>query len=307
MFKLPNLPSPQAEPHELADFAELLAWKNGTTSAREIVAYLGRLDENDRNIGCDDNDDENADELDEVMNEIERRRDACGDGYPFGLDPNGTVLRHILADESYRAEVYRYLLLSTRLNMKNNRVHSDIDGSLLLEELSASVLQCYLGRDRASTFIFGTATQSSFEDKINQLCQRVGEGGCYRNLDDGPVHANDDKLDVVSWIPFSDQKPGKLVVFAQCKTGSNWRGLITQLQPDAFIKRWISKPFVLNPLRALLISEAADRSKWSGTSVYAGLFIDRCRIVDFCDTIDDNLLERIKAWNNAAKDSIELG
>ena len=73
MFRLPNLPSSQAECHELADFAELLAWDKGSISAREIEAYLGRLGENDHNAGCDDNDDENADEIDEVMNELERR------------------------------------------------------------------------------------------------------------------------------------------------------------------------------------------------------------------------------------------
>jgi hypothetical protein len=51
MFKLPGIPSPQAEIHELADFAEWLAWKQGSVSHRQILADLGRLDENEPKRG----------------------------------------------------------------------------------------------------------------------------------------------------------------------------------------------------------------------------------------------------------------
>lgn len=307
MFKLPGLPSPGAEPHELADFAELLAWVKGTTSAREIIAYLGRLDDNDHNIGCDDNDDENADELDEVMNEIERRKTACGDGYPFELESEGTVLRYVVTDHNHRADVYRYLLLSTRLNMKSQRVHAGIDGTALLEEISARVLQCYLGSTRARSIVFGiTAAPTAFEVKVNDLCQKIGEGGNFRNLDDAKVQAKDDKLDAVAWVPFSDSKAGQIVVFGQCKTGSNWEGLDTQLQPTGFIKRWMSSPYLLDPIRALCISEAANRSRWSGVSVYSGLLLDRCRLVDFCESLDSNLLAKLHTWNAAAMTTVQV-
>ena len=69
MFKLPALPSPRADIHELADFAELLALQNesDSVSVREILAYLGRAGDNEYNEGVDDEDDINADALDEVM------------------------------------------------------------------------------------------------------------------------------------------------------------------------------------------------------------------------------------------------
>ena len=308
MFKLPDYPSPKAESHELADFAELLAWSKGSASAREIIAYLGRLDDNDHNIGCEDNDDENADELDEVMNEIERRNSACGEGYPFELELDGTVLRYIPLDENHRSDVYRYLLLSTRLNMKNQRVHADIDGTGLLEEIAARVLQCYLGQTRARSMVFGTASKGKFEEKVNHLCQELGEGGCFSNIDNAAVHANDDKLDTVTWVPFVDKKPGQLVVFGQCKTGSTWGRHVTELQPEAFLKRWMSnRLYLLNPLRALCVSEAADRSRWNGTVAYAGLFLDRCRMVDFCESLDSDLLNRVKVWNTAAYATVDIG
>lgn len=308
MFKLPNLPSARAEINELADFAELLAWQKSSTSTREILAYLGRLDDNDHNIGCDDNDDENADELDEVMTEIERRQMACREGYPFELDLEGTVLRYKTGHDNHRSDVYRYLLLSTRLNMQAQRVQNRIDGTALLEEISASVLKCYLGPVRAKSLVFGTSSDGTFEGKINHLCLELGEGGRYENIDTGAVHAKDDKLDAVAWVPFADKTPGQLVVFGQCKTGSNWEGLSTQLQPDAFLARWTSqKRFLFMPLRAFCLSEAVNRARWNSSVLYAGLIFDRCRIVDFCDSLDDDLLSRIKNWNSAASNSISIG
>ena len=123
MFMLPYLPSEKAEHHELADFAELLAWQKGSASAREIIAYLGRLDDNQDNAGCDDNEDETTNELDGVMIELGRRSNACGQGYPFTLELAGSVLRHVPGASEARSDVYRYLLLATRLNMKSHSRH----------------------------------------------------------------------------------------------------------------------------------------------------------------------------------------
>jgi len=107
VFKLPEPPSPQADPHELADFVELLCWHRGSASERDIVAYLGQVDDNDDNSGCDDDDDQNSEALAEVMNEIERRENACGSGYPFQLDLEGTVLRHIGDENNHRSMIYK--------------------------------------------------------------------------------------------------------------------------------------------------------------------------------------------------------
>lgn len=303
MFKLPNPPSVKADTHELADFAELLAWVRGTASAREIVSYLGRLEENDDNVGCDDADDENYAELDEVMNEIERRRDACQRGYPFSLELEGTVLRYTNSENDHRADVYRYLLLSTRLNMTANKIHAEIDGTKLLEELAAGVLKCYLGMTRAKSIVFGTAAGGSFKEKINNLCRELGEGSGFKNLD-AKLNANDDKLDTVSWIPFSDTKPGQLIIFGQCKTGTNWRDSLAQLQPDVFVRRWIDGTLLITPIRAFCISEAADRGRWNGDALNGGILLDRCRLVDFCDSLEADLHGRILAWNAAARQSV---
>ncbi|OGV72731.1 MAG: hypothetical protein A3K19_02840 [Lentisphaerae bacterium RIFOXYB12_FULL_65_16] len=306
MFKLPSPPSPEADSNELADFVELLSWDAGSASKREVVACLGRVDDNDNNAGCDDDDDENSAFLDEVMNEIERRASACGGGYPFRLDHQGTVLRHEAGSAGIRSVLYRYLLLGTRLNMKDNRIHAGIDGANLLEEVAANVLRNYLGYSRAHTSVFGTSVGGTFQAKIERLCAELHEGVGFESLDDAPVDANDDKLDAVAWVPFSDLLPGQLIVFGQCKTGSNWGGLTTQLQPDAFIKKWMKGTIVVSPIRAFCISEAADRARWKGKCTEAGILLDRCRLVDFCDNLTPDLVDKISHWTNAAKSASAL-
>lgn len=301
MFKLPKLPSPQADVHELADFAELLCWHRGLASKREIVAYLGRVDDNDNNVGCDDDDDENSDFLDEVMNEIERRVSACGVGYPFHLDLEGTVLRYNTDDSNERSILYRYLLLSTRLNMKDTRVHEGIDGALLFEEICAHVLKNYLGASRAKTLVFGTATAGSFHDKIKALCDELREGSGYRNPDEVPSEDRDGKLDIVAWVPFSDCRVGQLIVFSQCKTGTTWEEQVGQLRPDAFVQKWIDGTIAVVPVRSFCVSEACGQSRWNSRSIDAGILLDRCRLVDFCNNIDPTLLSKINCWINAAK------
>lgn len=303
-FKLPSLPSPRANLNELADFVELVAWEQGQVSEREIIAYLGRVDDNELNEGCNDDEDQSTDLLAEVMNEIERRERACRGGYPFGLQKNGTVLEY-LTDRKNETEsiVYRYLLLSTRLDMIKNKVLGGEDGTALLEHLSAHVLKSYLG-SRAKSFVFGTATSSTFAQRIRNLCSNLREGVGFRPLDrNASVTANDDKLDAVAWVPFFDSSPGQLIIFGQCKTGTTWKDLTTQLQPSAFAKRWLNEPFIVDPLRAFCVSEAVDRSRWKTSATSTGILFDRCRIVDYCSGFTTNNLVK---WTNAAKESFSI-
>ena len=51
MFRWPGTPSPRADAHELADFAELSAWQEGSFSLTALSRTLGRLDENDHSNG----------------------------------------------------------------------------------------------------------------------------------------------------------------------------------------------------------------------------------------------------------------
>lgn len=319
MFKLPGIPSPRSNRDELADFAEWVALKQRSVSAREIQAALGRLDENDDNEGCDDNSDDLSDFMDEVMNQLEMRAAACGEAYPFQLNRPGTSLHRLDTLEHPGQLVYRFLLLATRLDMGTNRIHDDVDGADLFEHLSAHILANYLGgpgrvsyetehnilqKNRACSWVFGTGTSGKFEDKVQLLCNLTDEGGGYSNQYGGEHSSKDDKLDIVAWVPFRDRCSSQLMLFAQCKTGSNWKSQVSQIQPDAFGSKWMLRQFVVYPMRVFLVADCLDRTSWGRLQVDAGLFFDRCRIVDFCDDLPEHLLEKIDRWCNAAVTAI---
>ena len=304
------MPSPKAQINELADFAELKCWKSGSVSGREILNYLRQVGEYEDKESCDDSDDKTAILLDDVMTEIEIRKNACGSGYPFTLEREGTVVKCPEAEpEEAQSAVYLYLLLATRLNMKDDRIHAKIDGTTLLEPLSAHAIGSYLGSKKAESLVFGTYAEGGFGDKVDKLCEALCEGGGFKFKSEdkkAPARAKDDKLDVVVWIPFEDRLPGQLIVFAQCKTGTSWRDSSSELQIDIFTKRWIRKSFVVDPIRAFCVAEAVNRAVpfWSHTGVSSGILFDRCRLVEHCSDLPEESLSRVCGWTLEAKKTV---
>ena len=298
MFKWPGTPSSRPPEHELADYAELVCWKQGSTSMNALSADLDRLGENDYSDGVPE-EEELPQVVEEAYLEIERRQEACGDGYPFVIGGKGYTL-HASQEANSNYTIYKYLLLATRLNMKDKRAHAGIDGASLFEELASEAARQYLGL-RAESIVFGTAAgMADFPGKVNDLCKRIKEGDGYVNRNEAPPNERDGKLDVVAWKHFADRLPGKLIAFGQCKTGTNYKDTLTQLQPDSFCKKWLRSPLVLTPMRMFFVAEALSRSRWANTSYDAGLLFDRCRIVDFCDGINGAVLEKVTTWTKAA-------
>ena len=305
MFKWPGTPSPRASKHELADYAELVCWKDNTTSTTVLSADLGRLEENDYSEGVPE-EEEAPQIVAEAYSEIERREEACRYGYPFVVGEQGYTLHASQEVGNHKHIIYKYLLLATRLNMKDDREHAGIDGASLFEELASETAREYLG-DRGESIVFGTAAGSAnFPGKVNDLCKQIKEGDGYVNRGEDPPSEQDGKLDIVAWKHFKDRLPGKLIAFGQCKTGTNYKDELTQLQPDSFCRKWVRSPLILTPVRMFFVAEALSRSRWANTAYDSGLLFDRCRIVDFCNGISEDVLEKVKVWTEAAAKANEL-
>ena len=306
MFKLPGSPSIRADRHEIADFVELQAWRTHSFSTTALGQVLGRLEENDYSQSGVPEDDQNEPIIDEAYSELERRQESCGEGgYPFEIDGSGNVLHYDPQVGNTRHDVYFFLLLATRLRMDTNHEHGGFSGTRLFEEIAALVARRYLGT-RARSMVFGAGKKgNSFRNRINELCSRVEEGeGISQHGENGMSVAKDGRLDVVAWKPFSDQMVGKLVLFGQCKTGTNYRDSLTVLQPDEFIRKFIRSPFVLTPVRSFFVSEALPRSNWRNMAIDAGLLFDRCRVVEFSTRIPSRLKNSVSAWTTAASQSL---
>ena len=311
MFRHPGVPTVRASAHELADFAELTAWRDGGTSTTALSRSFGRIEENDYGDGVPEEDAADRD-AEEACVEMEARSRACGGsaGYPFLIGARGNTLARCPGKLNCRQLVYLYLLLATRLNMRDNRRHAEIDGASLFEKLSAGVARAYLG-SRAESMVFGSASGTGgFRARVADLCRRLGEGNGAR--DAVSPNAKDGRLDVVAWKPFADSWQGKLMIFGQCKTGTEYGDTLTQLQPDAFCAKWLQERPAVLPVRAFFVSEALLRSgasaqrQWHERSTDAGLLFDRCRTVDFCDGVTDDVLEEVRTWTEAAAENNEL-
>ena len=299
MFKWPVPPLPSAPAHEIADFIELVCWKRRSTSINAVGADLRRLDENDYSQGVH-TEEETTGIVEEAFGEVERRNEVCRGGYPFEIDSRGYTLRLVGDSDGRRYVAYRYLLLATRLNMKSSRRHAGIDGALLLEQIAAEAAREYLG-ERAESMVFGSGSSGpGFVAKVNDLCSRIQEGDGFYSRGGGRARVNDGKLDVVAWKHFTDRLPGKLVAFGQCKTGTHYGDSLTQLQPDSFCGKWFRSHLAFVPIRMFFVAEALSRSRWYDMVSDAGLLFDRCRIVDFCDDVSEDVLAKVARWTYAA-------
>ena len=267
------------------------------------MKYLIRIDDNDINGGINDTDEIIQNIIDDVMLEIERRLNACAGGYPFEWknERNNEMLTlHANTYQDAAKLTYIFLLLSNRLDMSVNRTHAEIDGTALLERVSKNVLRVFLGPGSQS-MRFGTSGRGGFQTRLRSLCKALGEGGGLRNRGSEHIHAQDGGLDVVGWIPFADGRPGKLIVFGQCKTGTGWREHLSRLRPLEFSKKWLSEPILVEPIRAHFIAESVGVQEWNDLAISAGLLFDRCRLVEYGADLPETLFADLAAWTDAAR------
>lgn len=295
-YKIPNTPVRGASSHELADYLELLCIVNGGEySINDAQPQIDIISDEDDQEGIMNEDDQIYDDLQFALEEIDRRFYACDGHYPFSTDRNS--IRYSPGESSIEQKmslVYEYMLLATRLNMQQYKISGNIDGSLLFEELSALAVQNYFG-NKAESFVFGTRSQGGFKEKINQLINSLNEGVKAKDPEDPTHDEKDGGLDVVVWKSFSDGKRGKIIGFGQCKTGTEWRNLVGNLDPDEFCKTYFQEQPISKPIRLFFVAESF-KENFEKICRRAGIMFDRCRIMENLVEISDDLCSRIKIW-----------
>ena len=154
MFKL-FTQRPTGEDHiiDICDYMEVksLISKHGEVSLNEILKEF--LEPADEEIpdGVNDYADKIRSRIEMVVAECERRKNACGGNYPFDLEFAGELIKFKGFDEP-SSFTYVYLLLSTRLNMKDNKIFNNINGTEILEFISAEVTKTILDRTAKHSF-----------------------------------------------------------------------------------------------------------------------------------------------------------
>jgi hypothetical protein len=175
--------------------------------------------------------------------------------------------------------------------------------AVLFERLCTLAAHNYFGgeENNAEAIRFGAPRKTpfaKFSQAIDNLCGQLGEGmGCK-----DPALASDtgDRgLDIVAWKHFPDRKPGKLVAFGQCSSGSgDWTKKLNELDGTKFSKKWLQEQLLVPPIRFFFVPRRISNDHWRLVGIDAGIVFDRCRIASCLPELDA-VLKRDCA--NAAK------
>lgn len=268
---LRGVPAPRdlSDSVELADWLELkaLSSRDGNASKSDLASLLRRAGGS------------SAGSLDEVerlclaaFTELESRPTAACDSYPFVVKPP-LILSKPDPIVAYSEYVFCLCLSAWRWA---NAVERPANARQLFEDLSCHAAKNFIGGESLRFASPRSPEIRQFKKAVNRLCELVGEGGGYRALQPA-ARKKDDTLDVVAWKHFPDARYGKLVLFGQCASGSNWISKRSELQPNAFIGQWIGN-FSVDCVRAFFVPHRIRTDAWEETVRKAGIPFDRCRV-----------------------------
>lgn len=280
-----ELPSEIKNPIKLADWMEILTLilPDGNMSYGDLSSSLRRTgayelnEENPEESGYLQ--DERIDEMcGEVFDELNRRAKSADHSYPFLVNRSVLEMKPDSTWENYVAYVF-CLCLSYFGSLDEGVLYFP---RRLFESLSMFA---------AGRFINGKAVKlsppredlpTSFEDAINEVCFRIGEGDGYRKQKvDSRIRPQDDGVDIIAWKHFPDQLPSKIIIFGQCASNKDWEGWrpkLFELQAREFCEQWMLANPTPIPLKSFFVPHRIELGRWSFAARHAGILFDRCRI-----------------------------
>lgn len=292
------------DPHELLDHVELRALTDPdrNSSAAELTSELKVTGSSDA-IEDEDSKDSASEYregiLDAVFTEAEYRIQAVGESYyPFSLERKALISK----DGSF-SSVYTFLLF---LSVFGKDAVPGINAAKLFEDVSALASARYFGcQDTlADTYVFGFPRRigpKDFPTALDDLCRnKIREGEPNRKIPDTKA-MKDASLDVVSWLPFPDQRSAKLIAFGQCATGRDWWEKRSENQPIDWVRLWLTNGPQVIPVKMFFVPHAITTSEWTQLGFLAGIIFDRFRIAHFAEqSISPSLRTEIQNWSKAA-------
>jgi hypothetical protein len=272
----------------LADWLELRAlFSEGGEPARvqELCAQEDlEIDEDSEEIDADD---ARLDDLAaQIGAEVDRRRTALESAYPFSMSDEGDALS-LRADKDWTHGEATYLLSLLLAQASKSDIVSGVVAPLPADLIRARDIFQICGTLAAAThcqgpsfsFGFPRPDSSGFLEKVKQIWAIFGDG-MPRDvaLADSPEDVKDEGIDVVSWRPQPDKKPGTHYLLAQVASGNNWKNKSVVESIKLFHEEWFTvvpatpcEPAVIVPF----FVEGAEMRRSTRTH---GIVIDRGRL-----------------------------
>lgn len=287
-------PSKYSTAEELADYAEYLTLIKKQISIHDIFKEIELISDEIEVSGIVDETDEINIKEEEVIAEIENRICLCQGKYPFELNFVGHSIKLVKEFNCQGHIIYIYFLLSTRLNMQSDRIQSGIDGTKLFENLSALIVRSYFG-NKSKAIVFGTGISGGFDIKLKDVISKIGEGGIPKSY--VSARPKDDKIDIVLWIDFFDNKRSKFIAFGQCKTGTEWIEMSPELDTEVFCNTWFSSQPLFKPIKFFVCSNYFPREKWDYKGYSYGIIFDRFRLIDcLVEPLPNKIFNETTKW-----------
>ncbi len=281
--------------HLYADYCELITlFSNGDYVTP--THFVSRLS-NDGIQVIDDIENDTGDEIGALNDQLDDRKEAWGlevflilseratifgDNYPFEVDDTKIVLKNTIQPIQ---KIYLMLLLSSSLK------HFPILSPRLtteFEQVSFVALKNYLP-NHAEVKHFGKNTDYSGSaiKKIRSLAAEMGLDVVERELESvSPRNNQEEGLDLVGWIPFSDKIPSMVSLFGQCACGKKWHSKQNETRRyEVFLNFYRIKP-----IHALFVPYAIGQLNGlfhQSKEINEGsLVFDRKRITDLIEDAD---------------------
>lgn len=310
----PVLPAPSAtangETH--ADWLELaaLASPRRTGSAEDLIGAMRASGVADALV--DDALEDDEPDIDAVTDRGSERTQALAESalalaeersrsvrrpqrYPFDARGRSLIARHGAASSTYT-----YLLLLSHYGESSGPPGEK--GAELFEAVSAVAACNYLGGDAtgAVAYRFGSprrTTVTGFADALDDMCIKMSEGGGANRSRLTISQQMDAKLDLAVWVPMPDQRYGKITGLGQCATGRNWTDKVSELQADAWCRKWLLQQPPVVPTRMFFLPHRVSNTDWTDRAYDAGVMFDRCRLTAYAARLPADLRHRVWRWN----------
>lgn len=223
--RLPNVARNMVDIY--ADYVELVALFSNKSyvTASDIIDRIKdsgglRKKENQDEITIGEENDQNEGWITSIFQLIEERSNLFASDYPFEYSTDKIIIK---AGMTAKQELYLFLLISSNLDLFNE-VKSELTSDF--ETISYYVLKNYLP-SHATVKRFGKNSDYSgnaikkIKDLAKDLKVEVRE---YEVANISERNNQERGLDVIGWIPFSDNCPNLITILGQCACGKDWPG-----------------------------------------------------------------------------------
>jgi hypothetical protein len=235
---------------------ELTAISAGRVGFGTLISAAA-LTENEQNDDIADQDAEEDSLVESVQEELRRRRESVGDGYPFRIDDRGQSLS-LVTRLTETGVIYLFCLYLTQVAdhtiIKKADAPKVTDKTRDLFQACSTVAAGGYVRGPAISFGWPRPDASSFLKAIKDVYKEFGEGKPHARPRAGASNqVKDNGVDIIAWRRQRDKMPGTHYLIGQVASGENWKHKTVKAIRDHFHKFWFSEIPGSQPTDAIFI------------------------------------------------------